>query len=242
MRIGFVTDVHFREAITGEPHPKREFWRMRATLEQCFQAYLDAGAELVICAGDDIDAPEGHPQTEADLVAFRDLFTASGLPHIIIPGNHDPELETFYRVIPRPPRVLRLGDCEFITFYDDVVPPGQVRAVRPEHVLAELRDLLSHNPPGISHTFLIQHYVIYPEYSGKGYPHTYQNDHAIREIIEQSPRRILSLSGHRHYGYPLIRHNGVTSFTGCALCERPYIYYILHAEPQTVTVQELSVV
>ena len=63
---------------------------------------------------------------------------------------------------------------------------------------------------------------------------------ASRTILEQSPQRIFSLSGHRHYGYPLSLVNGVTYFTDQALCEHPYFYYLLHTDSEAGGVQEFT--
>ena len=241
MRIGFVTDLHYRETVPGDsPNPRRELRRVGALLRHCLQHFRDAGAELVLVAGDNVDAPLDDPRLNADLVSLREMLTGSGLPFVIIPGNHDPASEVFYRVLPRPPRVLRSGNCEIITFFDDAFDDETHCASRRAEVLTEMRQLLSSTPSGIAHTILLQHYVLYPEqeHHDSDYRYNYLNDAEIRAIMEASPRRLLSLSGHLHRGHPLVTHNGVTYFIGAALCEHPFPYYLLHTDTDEITVQE----
>lgn len=241
MKIGFVTDLHFREAVPGDsPHPQREFRRVGALLRRCLQHFRSAGAELVLVAGDNVDAPLDDPRLDADLVSLREMLTGSGLPFVIIPGNHDPTPEVFYRVLPRPPRVLRSGNCEIITFGDDAFDYELRCASRQPELLAEMHQLLSSTPSGVELTILLQHYVLYPEqeHHDSDYRYNYLNDAEIRAIMEASPRRLLSLSGHLHRGHPLVTHNGVTYFIGAALCEHPFPYYLLDTDTDEITVQE----
>ncbi len=260
MKIGFVTDLHYREALPGDsPHPQRELRRVGALLRHCLQHFRSVGVELVLVAGDNVDVPPtgqnrtnggkggaalagplDDPRLDADLVSLREMLTGSGLPFVIIPGNHDPAPEVFYRVLPRPPRVLRSGKCEIVTFGDDTFDAEAQHASRRAEVLAEMRQLLSSTPAGVELTILLQHYVLYPEqeHHGKEYRYNYLNDAEIRAIMEASPRRLLSLSGHLHRGHPLVTHNGVAYFIGGALCEHPFRYYLLHTDTAEITVQE----
>lgn len=241
MKIGFVTDLHYREAVPGDaPNPKRESRRVGTLLLRCLQHLQDAGAELVLVAGDNVDSPLDDPRLNADLVSLRDMLSASGIPFVIIPGNHDPDPEAFYRVLPMPPRAFRLGDCEIITFCDDMFDRQMKCASRQTGVLNEMRGLLSSVPSSIRHTILLQHYVLHPEqeHHGSDYRYNYLNDGEIRTILEASPRKILSLSGHLHRGHPLVTHNGVSYLVGRALCEHPFPYHMLHTRAEKIDIQE----
>ena len=187
-----------------------------------------------------MDAPLDDPRLDADLVSLREMLTGSGLPFVIISGNHDPAPEAFYRVLPRPPRVLHSGNCEIITFGDDAFDYELRCASRQPELLAEMHQLLSSTPSGVELTILLQHYVLYPEqdHHDSDYRYNYLNDAEIRAIMEASPRRLLSLSGHLHRGHPLVTHNGVTYFIGAALCEHPFPYYLLDTDTDEITVQE----
>lgn len=116
-----------------------------------------------------------------------------------------------------------------------------MRARRADELLELMRRVLAEDPPEVAQTVLIQHYVVYPEYAGTGYPHQYANDAVIRGIMEQSPRRLVSLSGHCHAGHALEQHNGVTYFTGRALCEFPYPYYLLHVDGPSLRIEARAI-
>jgi hypothetical protein len=122
-----LTDIHYREAVPGtSPIAKRECRRMGEVLDRCLEYLTAARVELVICAGDCVDDPS-HPAVPEDLASLRDRFTATGLPFIMLPGNHDPAPEVFYQTVPRPPRVWRPGRPG---------PPGRrprTRRSRPAH-------------------------------------------------------------------------------------------------------------
>jgi hypothetical protein len=150
-----------------------------------------------------------------------------GLPFIVVPGNHDPAPEAFYRVMPRPVRWQRIDGCDFFVCFDDVQVPGSDQSRRTDEVMAEMRRQLSE--PGRL-TVVVQHYVVYPDHEGSGYNHTYQNAGEIRALMEASPRKVLSLSGHYHRGHALYEHNGVHYLTARALCESPYPYYVIEAD------------
>ncbi len=100
-----------------------------------------------------------------------------------------------------------------------------------------LRSQVIGSPPPAGLTIIAQHYVIYPEYN-QGYPHNYQNDAAIRQVMARSPHTILSISGHYHHGIPLTRHDGVCYFGGQAFCESPYPYYIISVEGTEFSIQD----
>jgi 3',5'-cyclic AMP phosphodiesterase CpdA len=246
MRIGFLTDLHYRNAVAGTSRiSRRECRRMGEVLERALEALVAAGAGLLICAGDCVD-DESAPGVPEDLADLRARFLATGLPLVIVPGNHDPPADGFYAILPRPPRRQRIGGCEVLAFGDDPFDSQTQLATRPEETLRWMREALD-RPAGEGLTLLVQHYALFPEHSGPGYRHTYANDAAIRAVLEGAsgrgpdPERLLALSGHNHRGSPLTTHRGVTYLTGRALCEHPFPYYLLHTEGAQVRVEERAV-
>jgi 3',5'-cyclic AMP phosphodiesterase CpdA len=238
VKIGFITDLHFRQAVPGTSRiAKRECRRAGDLLDRSLASFAAEAVDLVACAGDCID-DASQPSALDDVAWLRDRFAASGLRSIVIPGNHDPAPEAFYQVFPHPPARLRVGDCEVITFADDACEPGAMRCRRSEAAMHLLETALAERPDDVALTLLVQHYVVFPEHVGDGYNHTYANDAEIRAALERSPRRLLVLSGHSHGGHALQVHRGVTFFTGRALCERPYPYYVLHTGGETLQVEE----
>ena len=107
MRIGLLTDLHYRCAVAGTSRiARRECRRVGEILERALEGLVAAGAELLVCAGDCVD-DETAPGVPEDLADLRARFLATGLPLVIVPGNHDPPAEDFYAILPRPPRRQR---------------------------------------------------------------------------------------------------------------------------------------
>lgn len=230
VKIGFLTDIHYRCAVPGTSRiARRECRLMPDVLERCLDAFVAEAVDAVVCAGDCVDEADA-PGVMDDLASLSARFDATGLPTVILPGNHDPAPEDFYRIIAQPPRRLRVGNVEVISFFDDMWQPGLQRARRRPEVLEAMRSILEERPTGVDVTFLAQHYVVFPSHMGSGYDHTLENRDEVRGIMEKAKRPLVVLSGHLHAGSALSVQNGVTYFTGKALCERPFHYYVFHVE------------
>jgi hypothetical protein len=195
--------------------------------------------DVVVCTGDLLDVPAG-PGVKQDLRFCKECFDDCGFPYLVVPGNHDPLPDDFYRVFPKPQKKVILNNCELVSFQEDACFDGEQASRRSEQSLREMANLLrwSNGCPEV--TVLIQHYVIYPDLNKEGYPYNYQNDSAIRSILEQSNRPILSISGHYHPGIPLKQKNRVSYFIGRALCEAPYTCTIINASRNGIFIEELE--
>ena len=239
-RIGLISDLHYRNVVPGtSKNPRRESRRAGELLRRCLEEMGRLRVEALVCAGDCAD-DETQPGVLEDVASLGEMLLDSGLRVIVVPGNHDPAPETFYGALPaslRPPRRQRMGECELLVFGEDVSTPGTERALRSAGAMREMTAALSEPGPV---TLVVQHYVVFPDHVGAGYNHTYQNAASIRDVMERSPRRVVSLSGHYHRGYPLAEHNGVRYLTARALCEAPYPYYVLEVEGEEVKVEEAS--
>ncbi|HET7771699.1 MAG TPA: metallophosphoesterase [Chloroflexota bacterium] len=237
-RIGLITDLHYRGVVPGTAkNLKRESRKAGELLRRSLEEFSRRRVDALIVAGDCVD-DETQPGVLEDVAALGELLAASGLRVILVPGNHDPAPETFYGALPaalRPPRYQRVGECEVLTFGEDVSTEGTEQALRSATAMAEMETVLREPGPV---TLVVQHYVVFPDHEGPGYNHTYQNAAQIRGLMEGSPRRVVSVSGHYHRGYPLTEHNGVRYFTGRALCEAPYPYYVIEVEGEEVRVEE----
>jgi 3',5'-cyclic AMP phosphodiesterase CpdA len=237
VRIGLVTDLHYRGAVPGTSriarrHSREALFLLEAALERFHLARVDA----LVCLGDVVDDPT-HPAAIDDLVAVRQAMDSLDAPTWVLPGNHDPKPGAFYEVFQTPQRAARLGDCEIIAFPEDRPLEGEEVAARSAALLDEEARLLGNVPDCVAWTLCLQHYLIWPE-RNEGYPHNYYNASAIREVMEASPRRILSLSGHYHPGAYVASHNGVTYMVGAALCEAPFPCYVLDLTREGLSVLE----
>jgi 3',5'-cyclic AMP phosphodiesterase CpdA len=239
-RIGLISDLHYRNVVPGTAkNLKRESRRAGELLERCLEELARLRVDALVCAGDCVD-DETQPGVLEDVAALGEMLVGAGLRVIVVPGNHDPAPETFYAALPsvlRPPRRQRVGECELLVFGEDVSPDGSEQALRSAAAIREMESALSEPGPV---TLVVQHYVVFPDHVGPGYNHTYRNAAELRGVMERSPRKVVSLSGHYHRGYPLAEHNGVQYLTARALCEAPYPYYVVDVEGDAVQVTEGS--
>jgi hypothetical protein len=240
IRIGYLTDIHLRDAVPGtSPIAHRRCREMRALLPECLDRMAACEVDLVLCTGDVVDDPD-DPRAGEDLCLAVGLFQQSGVPYVVVPGNHDPPPEVFYGVFPRPPRRQAIGGHELIVFADDVCAEGEEACTRSPGEMQTLAEaLLTQTPPGV--TLVAQHFLVYPE-RNEGYPHNYQNDKAIRQVMAQAAtdtgRAILSVSGHYHGGVAPIACEGVSYMVGRAFCEAPHGYAIVTLRGDVWRVEE----
>ena len=237
MKIGIFSDPHLRDAVPGTSsvEQRKSRW-MEEAIRRSLEFFIENKADLLIVPGDIIDDCS-HPAAEEDLKMVHRMIKGSGIPAIVVAGNHDPAPDKFYEVFNRSEKSIKAGNCEFISFSEDACKEGELASERSASALEEMRNMLSKNPAGVKHTIIIQHYLIFPE-RNEGYPHNYANDAAIREIMEGSPRRIFSISGHFHPGVPAANQNGVAYFCAGALCENPFPRYILDTGGEEITMKE----
>ena len=237
MKIGFLTDLHFRNAVPGTSSiEKRHCRQMGDQLRRNLALLKDEGVDLIVCGGDLIDEPD-HPQVLKDLAELRQIFDESGVPSLVIPGNHDPHPADFYKIFKQPDPVLRIDDIELITFFEDVPLTGAQDSERQD--LPGMEKLLAKSPSGVRYTVMLQHYIIHPQIDAE-YPYNYRNFSGIRAIMERSGRRIFSLSGHYHRGFDLIEKNGVNYFCGKAMCQGPFSCYTIDLSGNEIEVKQFQ--
>lgn len=239
IRIGYLTDIHLREAIPGASSIETRHCRSMARLLPEALVLLSRRApDLIVCTGDLVDLPEG-PGVFEDLRFCRGQFEACGVPYLVLPGNHDPLPDDFYRVFPRPQQAQVINGCMLVSFHEDACLEGEQACRRSDQSLEIMAELLIQTDRSPEVTLLFQHYVIYPDLSD-GYPHNYRNDGEIRRILERSDQGILSVSGHYHPGIPLVQENGVSYFGGQAFCEAPYPCYLIEASGKGITIEPIE--
>ena len=130
MKIAVFADLHYSDHPNPD-HPRRRGEIALELLDNVIDSLNgEHHPDLAICAGDLVNEPE-----RADLLpeVVRHLKRLRA-PLIVIPGNHDPASEEFYRHVPRPPVFLDLGGIRFIPFTDDPERPGWNAARTPEEI------------------------------------------------------------------------------------------------------------
>ena len=79
MRIGLLTDLHYRCAVAGTSRIAGGSAGAWEILERALEGLVARGAGLLVCAGDCVD-DETAPGVPEDLADLRARFLATGLP------------------------------------------------------------------------------------------------------------------------------------------------------------------
>ena len=174
--------------------------------------------DLAVFCGDMTDSPG---DTES-LKKLSEILGKLSVPFIAIPGNHDPDPETFYQIIPKPAEHLDIKGFRFIPASDEMRPGWNARR-HPDEI--QRCKNLAESFEGRS--ILIQHVPLY-------LPGTADCPYRIENAEE-----ILSgpfsgaISGHWHAGFQTVQNNGFFAVCAPALCEPPFIYTVLNLDEST---------
>jgi len=232
MRIGHLSDSHLRRSIPGTSEIAIRLCREAPRLLEAALAALRAeGADIVVVTGDLLDLPgyqlDGDSSAELraavreDYELVRELLDASGLPYLVVPGNHDDAAimgEVFAERGQPGTGVLEFGGVRFAAFWDAADPATH----EPLRVGAEL-DLFTELAADAALQVHLQHYLL-TEPPKLDWPYSYATRAELVGALTASGALRLVLSGHYHPGRPLTREGGVFFSTDEALCEFPHRY------------------
>jgi len=189
--------------------------------------------DVTVLLGDLLDHGEeaGAPAMRQRLRAMLDLLDS---PVIVIPGNHDGNVEAFYREMPRPAESIEAGGARFLAFLDPEEPNYQAR-----RTTVDLRRMKQANTGFNGPIVTLQHVPLLPLGQGSS-PYRFTNDKAILRAM-RAGGITLAISGHYHYGEPLIRQGTEAFIVTPAFCEEPFVFLqiILDGEAITVNRHEL---
>jgi len=169
-----------------------------------------------------------------DLVSLHGELLRSGIPYLVVPGNHDGDPVAFSALFGSEPGLHKIGGYGFVLFND--VYSESHECVRAAEDLAALKKCAEEHPdmPLIA----VQHPPIYPAIDSH-YPYRPTN---AAEIIDayQKTGVILSLSGHYHKGQKARVHERILYHTVPALCEPPFRFSLIRLADSRVEIEELS--
>lgn len=169
-----------------------------------------------------------------DLVSLHGELLRSGIPYLVVPGNHDGDPVAFSALFGSEPGLHKIGGYGFVLFND--VYSESHECVRAAEDLAALKKCAEEQPdmPLIA----VQHPPIYPAIDSH-YPYRPIN---AAEIIDayQKTGVILSLSGHYHKGQKARVHERILYHTVPALCEPPFRFSLIRLVDSRVEIEELS--
>jgi len=193
--------------------------------------HLGIKPDVTVILGDLVE-DGADPNLNVDLTALYSELTRSGIPFIVVQGNHDVMSERFTDLFEVSPGLHRIGGYGFIVYNDQFAETRET--TRPEEAIAMTLKIAKQHPgfPLIA----LQHAPIYPAIDSH-YPYRPTN---AAEIIDSFRKAgvFLSLSGHYHKGQKVRASNKVFYHTVPALCEAPFSFSVIRLTGQKVEVEE----
>ena len=202
-------------------------WLVRAVRDACAEAPVDVVALL----GDFVE-DGGARGAREDLRELAGVVGESGLPCIVVPGNHDGDAEEVFRVFGDRPGPHRVMGYTIYSFADAFETDDS--CTRPEGDIEAFLAGVGDDP-----VIVLQHNPIFPEVDCSEYPFMPVNVEAIRDSYERA-NVVVSLSGHYHQGQPTAQRAGVTYVTCRALGDAPFCYSLITVTGREVAVEERS--
>jgi len=229
MRFAVLADIHYASQATPVGTRRcdlADLLLLRAVHR--LNRYLRPDA--VILLGDLINDGTGR-SAELELRRLQTIIGLLQAPVIVLPGNHDPQPETFYGTMPRSPETVDCSGVRFVSFLD-AERPGY-NAERSTEDLARLRAQADH-PAGP--LVCLQHVPLFPPGS-HDCPYNYTN---AAEVISacRAAGTSLVVSGHYHRGIPLMEQDGVRYLAAPALCEAPFRFLMVDLDGDAIQVEE----
>jgi histidinol phosphatase-like PHP family hydrolase len=225
--IAVLTDVHYG---TSGAHAARRS-EIAGTLLQRAVHRLNRliRPDVTLVLGDLVDVG-ASPETPQRLTALRETLDKLDSPWIAIPGNHDGDVDSFYRVFDAPAERVDIAGVRFLPFIDPEEPGYNARR-RSSDINRFRQARADYAGPIVA----LQHVCLAPP-DQSDTPYNYTNaDDVIRVMAETGVT--LSISGHHHTGAPPVRNETTTFVTAPALCESPFSYLIVTLEDGAVAVE-----
>lgn len=213
-RCAVITDLHYSR-LPNPLIPERRGELALELLRRVFDFYSERATDLFLVGGDCLNDPE-DPEAEILLAELDEIFRTASAPVLVIPGNHDPAPEKFYRFLHRVPDPIVLKHCRFVPFSEDPGTAGY-HTVRTREGLRKTVEAAQNRKERL---IALQHVPLYPPSLDKARYH-YENAAEIVQCMENS-QYILSVSGHQHEGAPMEFLHGITYLTAPSLTGHPF--------------------
>ena len=237
-RVLHFTDMHLRRHQPGTAgSPLRLSRQMPAALDRLAGRIEAIAPDVVVMSGDLLDVPDeviagGTPDDRpygqwvddatADFQLVKDWFDAIDIPYVTVPGNHDHE-GAYSSVFGDTAGARDIAGLRFFCFWDDLAADRQPRRTDAR------RDLFhaaltapEHDCPQIH----VQHYMIDPPTTARGWQYEYKDAAAMKQAVEDSGRVRAVLSGHYHPGSLVSGAGGVIHSLPPAFCETPHPFRV----------------
>ena len=240
LRILHLTDLHMRSALPGTAaQPERKSRDIARHLETLARRLQHWRPDVVVITGDLLDVPDNvvdESLADKDPEGFRssvELATldyqwmrgwlgSTGVPWVVIPGNHD-HRGAFTGVFGTvSPDVIHCG-WRFIGF-DDILDARRA-PVRPQAACARFAAALASTASAEPQVHL-QHYLLRPRIHRRT-PYSYAPEAGLAARVSRSATVKAALSGHSHPGAFTQDLSGTVFSTAPAFCEAPFPFRLL---------------
>ena len=184
--------------------------------------------DAVLFLGDLVE-DDGRESLPHRLQRVAALLAKTQCPYLVIPGNHDVPAETFYRYFPPPPDFLDVKGFRLAPFLDPEAADYNAR--RTLHDLDRMNALRrGHHGPIIA----CQHVALFPPGAAESPFNLVNADNVIAAMRQAGIT--LSVGGHYHDGFDLIRHGPVSFLGAAALMKAPFQFLEINIDADTIDV------
>ena len=234
-RIVILSDLHFalqKNLLCPGRHGEYADRLLQSVVTRCNQVLKP---DVVVVAGDLINFPDDENASEL-LLKLKHLLDQLTMPYLVIPGNHDPEPERFYRHFPMQKDITNIGDLRFVSFCDEEMPGYNAR-----RSIADFEKMRAAARDWNGKRIALQHVPVgYPDEHYKCF-YNYTNAPEVMRSLEEC-QYDLCISGHEHAGLP-VKKSGCTTFvTAPGICETPFRYLVLDfADQGEIAIREETV-
>ena len=217
MKIAVVTDLHYSLTM-NVLCPDRAGEKACELLKYALGRITDIGVDVLLVGGDLVNDPK-----DTDLLdRLAEIIANAPCPYIVIPGNHDPAPDEFYRHFQKPAEHLDVNGIRIIPFPEDEQTEGY-NARRSAESLERQRRLSSGPLPCVT----FQHVPLFPNGSMDS-PYHYDNADDVYENC--CAKMALAISGHDHCGRRPSFHPPFPSIIVPALCQKNYPFAIIELD------------
>lgn len=228
-RIAIITDLHYtREKNASIRKHQGEFADV-LLLRAVHRLNRWVKPHVTVLSGDLIDDPAAADAEEL-LLELKKSIDLLECRSFVLPGNHDPDPERFYRIFMRPAAITEVNGVRLIAFPDDRKEPGHNACRSREQTSLFQQARYAFNGSIVS----LQHVPLFPP-GELDCPYNYSNAEEIIDAMRDNGVT-LSLSGHYHPGFPAKQYGDTTFLAAPAACEAPFRFLVIDIDSGTATV------
>lgn len=223
--IAVLSDIHYGDSspISSRRTDLADIMLLRAVHR--LNRYLKP--DITVVLGDILDAGDAPGASERRII-IRDILEKLDSPFIVIPGNHDGDVDIFYQDFDRPEPIEQIGGVRYLSFIDAYAPG--YNAIRDEKALKVFKQArYDFDGPIVA----LQHVCLHPP-GQSDIPYNYINVENIVAAMKGEGVN-LSISGHYHEGADPMVAGSMTFINAPGMCEYPFRFTVVRLDSSGVT-------